>query len=86
MCAPAWGWASGPQRLEIDPDASSAASSSGASGSASGGPTSTDPEIVSRHVLGRFQEDPEQVRELIERASAAVEELLAPAPAEGGTG
>ena len=50
-----------------------------------GRPASTDPEIVSRHVLGRFQEDPEQVRELIERASRGVEELLVAAPAEGGT-
>ncbi len=49
-----------------------------------GRPASTDPEIVSRHVLGRFQEVPEQVRELIERASGAVEELLAAAPAEDG--
>ena len=57
--------------------------SSGACAWASGGPTSTDPEIVSRHVLGRFQEVPEQVRELIERASGAVEELLA-ASARGG--
>jgi peptidyl-tRNA hydrolase, PTH1 family len=51
-----------------------------------GRPASTDPEIVSRHVLGRFQESPEQVQELVERASAAVEELLAPAAVEGGTG
>jgi peptidyl-tRNA hydrolase, PTH1 family len=31
-------------------------------------PDSTDPEIVSRHVLGRFSESPEEVRELVERA------------------
>jgi PTH1 family peptidyl-tRNA hydrolase len=34
-----------------------------------GRPDSTDPEIVSRYVLGRFDEDP---RELVE---SAVEEL-----------
>jgi peptidyl-tRNA hydrolase, PTH1 family len=33
-----------------------------------GRPDSTDPEIVSRHVLGRFSESPEEVRELVERA------------------
>ena len=34
-----------------------------------GRPDSTDPEIVSRYVLGRFREDPGEVRELIERAA-----------------
>jgi PTH1 family peptidyl-tRNA hydrolase len=38
-----------------------------------GRPDSTDPEIVSRYVLGRFREDDEQVRELIERACEQVE-------------
>jgi peptidyl-tRNA hydrolase, PTH1 family len=38
-----------------------------------GRPDSTDPEIVSAHVLGRFSESREQVRELIERACAHVE-------------
>jgi PTH1 family peptidyl-tRNA hydrolase len=38
-----------------------------------GRPDSTDPEIVSAYVLGRFREDEAQVRELIERACAAVE-------------
>jgi peptidyl-tRNA hydrolase, PTH1 family len=38
-----------------------------------GRPDSTDPEIVSAHVLGRFSEPREQVRELVERASAEVE-------------
>jgi PTH1 family peptidyl-tRNA hydrolase len=37
-----------------------------------GRPDSTDPEIVSRYVLGRFSEDPDEVRRLVERA---VEEL-----------
>jgi PTH1 family peptidyl-tRNA hydrolase len=35
-----------------------------------GRPDSTDPEIVSGYVLGRFDEDP---RELIEAAAEAVE-------------
>jgi peptidyl-tRNA hydrolase, PTH1 family len=33
-----------------------------------GRPASTDPEIVSAHVLGRFREDPAEVRELVDRA------------------
>jgi PTH1 family peptidyl-tRNA hydrolase len=37
-----------------------------------GRPDTTDPEIVSAHVLGRFSEPPAEVRELVERA---VEEL-----------
>ena len=37
-----------------------------------GRPDSTDPEVVSRYVLGRFSEDAGEVRELVERA---VEEL-----------
>ncbi len=34
-----------------------------------GRPDSTDPEIVSRHVLGRFSEPQDEVRELVERAA-----------------
>ena len=49
-----------------------------------GRPDSTDPEIVSAYVLGRFREDEEQVRELIERACEQVEAVVlghdAPAP------
>jgi PTH1 family peptidyl-tRNA hydrolase len=45
-----------------------------------GRPNSTDPEIVSAHVLGRFRERPEEVRELVERARDEVE-LLVSAPA-----
>lgn len=45
-----------------------------------GRPGSTDPEIVSAHVLGRFNEGEGQVRELIERACEHVEAaVLAPA-------
>jgi PTH1 family peptidyl-tRNA hydrolase len=41
-----------------------------------GRPDSTDPEIVSRHVLGRFSESDAEVRDLIERGAAEVERLL----------
>ena len=42
-----------------------------------GRPNSTDPEIVSAHVLGRFSESTEEVRELVERASGELDELVA---------
>jgi peptidyl-tRNA hydrolase, PTH1 family len=38
-----------------------------------GRPGSTDPEIVSRYVLGRFNEDEREVRDLIESAAEALE-------------
>jgi peptidyl-tRNA hydrolase, PTH1 family len=41
-----------------------------------GRPDSTDPEIVSAHVLGRFREGDEQVHELIERACVEVEGVI----------
>ncbi len=41
-----------------------------------GRPDSTDPEIVSAHVLGRFRESPEEVHELVECAADAVEGLV----------
>lgn len=41
-----------------------------------GRPEGTDPEIVSRHVLGRFSEDREQVAELIEAAATETERLI----------
>jgi PTH1 family peptidyl-tRNA hydrolase len=41
-----------------------------------GRPDTTDPEIVSAHVLGRFSEPREDVRELIERAADATERLI----------
>ena len=41
-----------------------------------GRPDSTDSEIVAGYVLGRFAEPPEQVRELVESAGRAVEELI----------
>jgi PTH1 family peptidyl-tRNA hydrolase len=45
-----------------------------------GRPDTTDPEIVSAHVLGRFAEPRDEVRDLVERAADATERLLA-APA-----
>ena len=47
-----------------------------------GRPDSTDPEIVSRHVLGRFSEDREQVRGLIDAAVAETERLIESISAE----
>jgi peptidyl-tRNA hydrolase, PTH1 family len=38
-----------------------------------GRPDSTDPEIVSRHVLGRFSEDDDEVRALVETAADELE-------------
>jgi PTH1 family peptidyl-tRNA hydrolase len=42
-----------------------------------GRPDSTDPEIVSAHVLGRFTEPREQVSELIDRAISQVKDVMA---------
>jgi peptidyl-tRNA hydrolase, PTH1 family len=41
-----------------------------------GRPDSTDPEIVSAHVLGRFTESKDEVSDLIERAAAELERLI----------
>ena len=41
-----------------------------------GRPDSTDPEIVSAYVLGRFREDDAQVKDLIERACEQVEAVV----------
>ncbi len=41
-----------------------------------GRPDSTDPEIVSAYVLGRFRQDHAQVAELVERASEQVERVV----------
>jgi PTH1 family peptidyl-tRNA hydrolase len=41
-----------------------------------GRPDTTDPEIVSAHVLGRFAEPRDEVRDLIERAADATEKLI----------
>ena len=50
-----------------------------------GRPSSTDPDIVAAHVLARFAEPPEQVRELVERAAEEVERIvLAPVAEAAG--
>jgi PTH1 family peptidyl-tRNA hydrolase len=41
-----------------------------------GRPDSTDPEIVSAHVLGRFREGRDEVRDLVERARDAAERVV----------
>ena len=41
-----------------------------------GRPDSTDPDIVSAHVLGRFSEPAGEVRDLVERAADATERLV----------
>jgi peptidyl-tRNA hydrolase, PTH1 family len=51
-----------------------------------GRPDSSDPEIVSAYVLGRFREDEAQVRELVDRACAAVEATVLATVAAGGEG
>ncbi len=47
-----------------------------------GRPSSTDSEIVSAHVLGRFREPKEEVEALVEQAADEVERLLAEQPLE----
>jgi PTH1 family peptidyl-tRNA hydrolase len=44
-----------------------------------GRPETTDPEVVSSYVLSRFREPKEEVRELVERAAAETERLVAAA-------
>ena len=41
-----------------------------------GRPDSTDPDLVSRHVLSRFAEPGDQVRELVQRAADEAERLV----------
>jgi aminoacyl-tRNA hydrolase len=41
-----------------------------------GRPSSTDPEIVSAYVLGRFSESADEVRELVERACDEVQRIV----------
>ena len=48
-----------------------------------GRPDTTDPEIVSAYVLGRFSESKDEVRGLVEAAADEVERLIA-APADPG--
>jgi peptidyl-tRNA hydrolase, PTH1 family len=42
-----------------------------------GRPDTSDPEIVSAHVLGKFSEPTDEVRELVERAADELERLIA---------
>lgn len=51
-----------------------------------GRPDSTDPEIVSAYVLGRFRQSDAQVRELVERAADDVQRLVLDAGAGDGEG
>ena len=44
-----------------------------------GRPKSTDPEIVSAHVLGRFRQEPEEVQALVDRAREELERVVLPA-------
>jgi PTH1 family peptidyl-tRNA hydrolase len=46
-----------------------------------GRPDTTDPDIVSAHVLGKFSEPAEDVRELIERAASEAERVVTDSPA-----
>jgi peptidyl-tRNA hydrolase, PTH1 family len=41
-----------------------------------GRPDTTDPELVSAHVLGRFREPPDDVRALVERAADQLDRLV----------
>jgi PTH1 family peptidyl-tRNA hydrolase len=41
-----------------------------------GRPDTTDPEIVSAHVLGKFSESAADVRDLVERAASEVERVV----------
>jgi PTH1 family peptidyl-tRNA hydrolase len=41
-----------------------------------GRPDSTDPEIVSAHVLGKFRESPADVRDLVRRAADEAERVV----------
>jgi PTH1 family peptidyl-tRNA hydrolase len=50
-----------------------------------GRPASTDPEVVSAHVLGRFREPALQVSELVERAADEVERIVLGTDRNGNT-
>jgi peptidyl-tRNA hydrolase, PTH1 family len=51
-----------------------------------GRPDSTDPDIVSAYVLGRFRQDATQVAELLDSATDQVERVVLDAGAPGGGG
>jgi peptidyl-tRNA hydrolase, PTH1 family len=50
-----------------------------------GRPDTTDPEIVSAHVLGRFSEPKEEVRALVERAADELDRLITGPPPAGSS-
>jgi PTH1 family peptidyl-tRNA hydrolase len=50
-----------------------------------GRPDSTDPEIVSAHVLGRFSEPREEVRDVVEKAAEELERLITAPPPAGSS-
>jgi PTH1 family peptidyl-tRNA hydrolase len=50
-----------------------------------GRPDTTDPDIVSGHVLGRFSEPKEEVREVVERAADELERLITAPPPAGSS-
>ena len=50
-----------------------------------GRPDTTDPDIVSAHVLGRFSEPKEEVREVVERAADELERLITAPPPAGSS-
>ena len=41
-----------------------------------GRPDTTDPDIVSKYVLGRFQEPDDEVKALVERAADELDRLV----------
>jgi peptidyl-tRNA hydrolase, PTH1 family len=46
-----------------------------------GRPDTTDPEIVSKYVLGRFRESDDEVRAVVERGADELERLISGPPA-----
>jgi peptidyl-tRNA hydrolase, PTH1 family len=50
-----------------------------------GRPDSTDPDIVSAHVLSRFSEPREQVRDVVEKAAEELERLITAPPPAGSS-
>jgi peptidyl-tRNA hydrolase, PTH1 family len=51
-----------------------------------GRPESTEPEVVSRYVLGRFLEGPDEVRELVERGAQEGDRLVRSIAQESDSG
>jgi PTH1 family peptidyl-tRNA hydrolase len=49
-----------------------------------GRPDSTDPDVVSAYVLGRFAESPDEVRELVERGADELDRVVGASGADPG--